>query len=345
MTAASAKKFGGVLLQLAVTGGALAYVLHDPQKRVQMAAALRAADWRWLAAGLCSYGGVEALAVVRWQTLLRIQGFRLGWGRAAAILFISEFFLLFTPGLVGGDAMRVYYLARDVPDKKLDAVTAVLMDRVMGMLSLIVMAAVILTARFGWLSRSAVGLQLVRSVALILAFGAAALLASLLALRFRWFARLRLPRWLRDMSEAFRQFGQDWPRTAGAFATTLASHWCYYLSFCFAALALREVSQPAPGFWDVFSVMPIENTLTALPISLAGIGLRESLLQNLLHGLSGVPPAVGALIGSLGFSMKALWSVPGAAVFVGYRLLGRAGRSEAASNAELSQPMNKALTP
>ena len=154
MTAASARKFGGVLLQLAVTGVALAHVLHDPHQRARMAAALHAADWRWLAAGWCTYGGVEALAVVRWQTLLRIQGFRLGWGRAAAILFISEFFLLFTPGLVGGDAMRVYYLARDVPDKKLDAVTAVLMDRVMGMLSLIVMAAVILTARFaGWAVR------------------------------------------------------------------------------------------------------------------------------------------------------------------------------------------------
>ena len=345
MTAASAKKFGGVLLQLAVTGAALSYVLHDPQKRAQMAAALHAADWRWLAVGLCTYGGVELLAVVRWQTLLRIQGFRLGWGRAAAILFISEFFLLFTPGLVGGDAMRVYYLVRDAPDKKLDAFTAVLMDRIMGMLSLIVMAAVILTARFGWLSRSAVGLQLVRAVALILSVGAAALLTSLLAVRFRWFAGLRLPRSLRDMGEAFRQFGRDWPRTVGAFATTLASHWCYYLSFCFAALALRGVGHPAPGFWDVFSVMPIENTLTALPISLAGIGLRESLFQNLLHSLSGVSPAVGALIGSLGFSMKALWSLPGAAVFLGYRLLGRVARPDAAAEAELSPPMDKALAP
>ena len=164
-------------------------------------------------------------------------------------------------------------------------------------------------------------------------------------MRFGWFARLPLPRSLRDMGEAFRQFGRDWPRTVGAFATTLASHWCYYLSFCFAALALRGVSQPAPAFWDVFSVMPIENTLTALPISLAGIGLRESLFQSLLHDLSGVPPAVGALIGSLGFSMKALWSLPGAVVFVGYRLLRRATRPEVAAEPDLSAPMDEALVP
>ena len=342
MTAASVKKVCGVLLQLAVTGGALAYVFHDAPKRAQMAAALRAADWRWLGAGVCVYGCVEALAVVRWQTLLRVQGFRLGWARAGAILFISEFFLTFTPGLVGGDAMRVYYLVRDAPDKKLDALTVVVMDRIMGMLSLIVMASVILSARYGWLSHSAAGVQMVRLVAVILAAGAGSLLLSLLAARSGVFARLPLPRWVREMGGAFQQFGRDWRRTAGAFATTLASHMCYYTSFCCAAMALRGVGGPAAGFWDVFSVMPIENTLTALPISMAGIGLRESLFQNLLHDLSGTPPAVGALVGSLGFAMKALWSLPGAVVFVGYRLVGREARVPVPADEELPRA-DKAL--
>ena len=47
------------------------------------------AGWR---SGLGVYGMVETLAVVRWQLLLRIQGFRLGWKRATGILFIGEFF-------------------------------------------------------------------------------------------------------------------------------------------------------------------------------------------------------------------------------------------------------------
>ena len=183
-----------------------------------------------------------------------------------------------------------------------------------------------------------------RVVAVILAAGAAGLLLSLLAARFGVFARLPLPRWMRDMGGAFRQFGKDWKRTAGAFVTTLVSHVCYYTSFCFAAMALRRVGSPAAGFWDVFSVMPIENTLTALPISMAGIGLRESLFQNLLHDLSGVPPAVGALIGSLGFAMKALWSLPGAVVFVGYRLLGKTKPGIAATTAgEGLPPVDEAV--
>ena len=80
---------------------------------------------------------------------------------------------------------------------------------------------------------------------------------------------------------------------------------------------------------DVFSIMPIENTLTALPVSFAGVGLRESLFQTLLHNLAGTDPGVGALIGSLGFLTKALWARPGAVVFLAYGLAARRRRSRA----------------
>ena len=137
-------------------------------------------------------------------------------------------------------------------------------------------------------------------------------------------ATWRVPQKLRELADAFRQFAKDWRGTLGAFGTTLASHLCYYTSFGCAALALGHLSRPAPTFGNVFAIMPVENTLTALPISFAGIGLRESLFQTLLHDLAGVPAAVGALIGAAGFSLKLLWSLPGAFVFLGHRL-GRKG--------------------
>ena len=327
MSRAAVKKCLGFVLQLAVTAVLLGWILHDPQKRAQMVSALVHADWRWLAAGLAVYGGVEALAVVRWKTLLHIQHFRIGWRRATGILFIGEFFLTFTPGLVGGDVARIYYLARDQPEKKIDAFMAVLMDRVMGMLSLMLLAAVILGTRYGWLSQTPVAAGLVKVVATILGLGAAALAASLVITRAGVLDRPAVPRYLRDLGVAFGQFSKDWPRTVAAFATTLVSHLCYYASFCFAARALGRGLSPAPTMGDVFSLMPIENTLTALPVSFAGVGLRESLFQRLLHDLAGVDPGVGALIGSLGFATKALWALPGAVVFIVYGLAGRKRRA------------------
>ena len=323
MRSAPVKKFLGVLLQIAVTGAALGYVFHDPHKRAQMAQACRHADWHWLAAGLGVYGLVETLAVIRWQLLLRIQGFRLGWARATGILFIGEFFLTFTPGLVGGDAMRILYLLKDAPEKAVDAVTVVVMDRIMGMLALICLAATIVSTRYAWLTQSVASARLVEGVLLILGGGAAALVLAVMVAGIGVPPSWPVPQKVRELADAFRQFAKDWRGTLGAFGLTLASHVCYYTSFGCAALALGHLSHPAPTFGDVFDIMPVENTLTALPISFAGIGLREGLFQTLLHDLAGVPPAVGALIGAAGFSMKLLWSLPGAFVFLTYRLAGR----------------------
>ena len=206
------------------------------------------------------------------------------------------------------------------------------MDRVMGMLSLMLLAATILGARYDWLSRAPVAAGLVKVVATILGLGAAALVASLVIARAGVLDRPAVPRYLRELGTAFGQFSKDWPRTVAAFFTTLLSHLCYYGSFCCAARALSRGLSPAPTMGDVFSLMPIENTLTALPISFAGIGLRESLFQRLLHDLAGVDPGVGALIGSLGFATKALWALPGAAVFY---------RPTASARTETSGAVNK----
>ena len=332
MNNATVKKSLGFLLQVGVTLAALAYVLHDPQKRAAMVVACRHADWRWLAAGLGVYGLVEVLAAVRWQVLLRIQGFRLTWRRATGILFVGEFFLIFTPGLIGGDAMRVYYLLQEAPDKKVDAFTAVAMDRIMGMVSLICLAAVIVSVRYRWLDQGTNPARLLHGVLLILAGGAVMLTLGIILASVGLPSSWPVPGWLKEIADAFHQCTRHRLGTALAFVTTLLSHGCYYTSFCCAAHALAHLGTANPPFWDVFSIMPIENTLTALPISFAGIGLRESLFQTLLHDLAGVPRAVGALIGSAGFGMKVLWSLPGAVVFLTHRLTGRQGATATAGS-------------
>ena len=323
MRSVTAKKILGFALQVVVTGIALGFVFHDPRRRAEMAAACRDADWRWLVAGLAVYGWVELLAAVRWQLLLRIQGFDLGWARSTAILFVGEFFLVFTPGLIGGDAMRIYSLVKDRPDKKVDAFSAVLMDRIMGMVSLICLTAVIVGVRHRFLDQTAASARLLQAVLVILAGGAGTLALSLVVASVGLPPTWPVPKTLHEMADAFRQFTRHRQGTALAFGTTLLAHGCYYTSFCCAARALGHLGTGSPLFWDVFSVMPIENTLTALPISFAGIGLRESILQTLLHDLVGVPRAIGALIGSTGFGMKVLWSLPGAVVFLTHRLTGR----------------------
>ena len=67
------KKILVTALQLIVTVTLLIWVFHDPHQRAQMVTALRAADYRWVAAGVLAYLMVEIAAAVRWQILLRVQ--------------------------------------------------------------------------------------------------------------------------------------------------------------------------------------------------------------------------------------------------------------------------------
>src|SRR5437762_2474551 len=88
-----------------------------------------------------------------------------------------------------------------------------------------------------------------------------------------------------------------------------------FTAFLCAAYALGA-AVPLVNF---FAVMPIERTISALPISFAGIGLREKVLQIMLHGLCGVPEATAILIGSLSFLIILICCLPGAIVYFFYK--------------------------
>ena len=65
--------------------------------------------------------------------------------------------------------------------------------------------------------------------------------------------------------------------------------------------------------------------ISSLPISFAGVGLREKIFQIMLHGLCGVPEAVAVLIGSMSFLVMLVCSAPGGIVYFLYKPSGQAG--------------------
>src|SRR5262249_17199825 len=103
--------------------------------------------------------------------------------------------------------------------------------------------------------------------------------------------------------------------TAFAFLVSLVAHLATFTTFLCAAFALRADVRVT----DFFAVMPIERTISALPISFAGVGLRERILQTMLHQVCGVNEGVAILIGSLSFLIIVLCSLPGGIVYFFYR--------------------------
>jgi hypothetical protein len=134
-----------------------------------------------------------------------------------------------------------------------------------------------------------------------------------------------------EIAAAYHLYARHWLATFLAFGASLIAHLATFTTFLFVAYALhaedvrKTPPVPVPAV-DFFAVMPIERTITAVPISLAGIGLREKLLQVMLNNLCGVTVEKAKLIGSLGFLVIVICSAPGGIVYFFYKPSGVAKR-------------------
>ena len=300
------KKILLTILQLAVTIAVLYYVFHDPKKLHQMREALEQADYPWVVAAVGAYIVVEIAAALRWQILLRVQGIYLSWARLSGLFLI-------------GDIIKSYLLLKETPDKKAGALLAVLFDRLIGLLALVVITAVLIFLRYHWLTQTSETRHYVWPVLAALAISILGLAMTFLISGFN--LAQKLPREsparekLIEISAAYHLYARHWTGSIFAFLISLVAHLATFTTFLFVAYTLRADVRLV----DFFAVMPIERTVSAIPISFAGEGPREHILQIMLSGLCGVPPGVAALIGTMSFLIILFCCVPGGIVYFFYK--------------------------
>ena len=320
------KKILVTIFQLSVTVGVLYWVYHDPNRRAQMVEALRNAEFRWVAMSMLAYVVVEVAAGFRWQVLLKVQKIRLTVPRLSGLFFIGLFYNQFLPGGTGGDIIKSYYLLKETPDKKAGALLAVVFDRFIGLVALVAISATLIALRYDFLSQKPETRNLLWLLLLLLSVSIAFLVATFVISGFKLFHFLPAHFPGRDklieIFAAYHLYAHHWRATLVAFGASVAAHLATFTTFLFAAYALG-VRVP----WvDFFAIMPVERTISALPISFAGIGLREKVLQIMLNGLCGVPEAKAILIGSLSFVIILLCCLPGAFVYLFYKPSGAVER-------------------
>ncbi len=320
--------------QVAVTIALLYFVFRDPAKRAQMATALQLANYWWIALGVLTYFMVEVAAAIRWQVLLRVQGIRLSNLRVGGLFLIGMFYNMFMPGGTGGDIIKSYLLLKETPDNKAGALLAVLIDRVIGLVALIAITGVLVVLRYDWLAQLPETRQLLYVLFIVLGSSVLALVTSFIVSGFHLLHRLphRFPgrEKLIEVSTAYHLYAHHWRATCVAFLMSIIAHLGTFATFLCVAYALHaadmRISPPTPvPVVDFFAIMPIERTISSLPISFGGAGWREIVLQTLLHNLAGVQTGVANLIGSLGFLIILFCALPGGIVYFFYRPSGAAG--------------------
>jgi uncharacterized protein (TIRG00374 family) len=315
-------------IQVIITIGLLWWIFRNPEQNQKLLAALDAANNWLLVPGLAALGGGLLLQAKRWLILLEVQGIVISYWRSLRILLIGMFFNLFLLGSTGGDIIKIFLIMREAPDKKAGALLSVFIDRVVGVLALAAVSAVVILLRWNDLMQHEVTRYGVFTAAVILGGSIGFILIAWLTGQLD--LATKLPRWLpvrdkiAEAAGAFVEYARAGKSVGMAFLLSVSAHLLMFSTFWFGAKAFAA----GLSLLSVYCVMPIVATVTALPISVGGAGLREGLFIKILGALYATPEPIATLVSLSGFMMQVFWSLIGGAIYLAYRSTERTSLAE-----------------
>jgi len=254
----------------------------------------------YFVATVAIYVAGQVMSAWRWQLLAAVVGVRARFGDFLGYYFVGLFTNLFVPGLLGGDALRAMYLGRKT-HRLGEAVASVVADRGTGLIALFWLAALM-----ALLIPSALAPTLIKTIVLTGAIAfVIVLLAPLVAMILP-----RLPRLLR------RGLGVVHPYLH----RPLSMFPGFSLSFLLQAslgvaqwILARGLGLPQPLAVFLLCV-PIANVAAGFPITLNGLGVRET-AYLVLFGMAGMARDDAIALGLLWFAATMLGGLTGAIAF------------------------------
>lgn len=259
-------------------------------------------DFKWIAAALLILSIQIVLASLRWHQIARACGSELNQTRALLYTLIGAFFNQVTPSTVGGDAVRMWLMARRTRNWK-SAIYSVLIDRVVGLIWL----ALLVLACLPW-SLALIQNPIGRTALILIGVGSVAGPLALFALAHAgrtWFHHWRLTRHLVELASivwkvvvTMRVGG-----TIGVISITI--HLMNILVAWFCAKAIGSSLDPL----HALLLIPPVILIAAIPMSIAGWGLREGAMVAAFT-FAGLPNsdalAISVLFGAGSFVIGAL---------------------------------------
>lgn len=251
----------------------------------------------------------------RWVVLLKSGDFAASFKVTFPIQLIGVFFNYALPGAVGGDVMKAYYLAQDNPQRKMDAVTSVVVDRILGLYAWVLMAVlavlfnlsiILANQKLMVIGAFTVLVWLLMSVFLAAAFSRRVRALSLFEVYLR---KLPLGGSLLRAYDAIHIYHKKpaviWMAIFYSVLSQVAA-----MAFIFlVAVAVGETSLPLGTY---FFAVPIGFIVAALPISPAGIGVGQVAFLVLFQLYSGQSSVLGQTAITAFQVILLLWGLLGA---------------------------------
>jgi uncharacterized membrane protein YbhN (UPF0104 family) len=314
------KKWLLFLAKLLFTAGCLWWAFHGEDFSDSPLLRPSALRWDWLAAGVAFGGVTYFISAIRWWLLLRAQGIHLSVPRCFGLTLMGEIFNLVTVGGVGGDAAKVYLVNRRQPGRKLAVTMSLMVDHLVGLVAMAVLFFAFTAGRFDALeSQSAMGKGAIR-FGWVFFGGGLAMITLMFVMASPWVHhRIHKPgrpmRWegLRRVPEIYDVYRRKWGLALlalGVSAIMLPAE--YAIFWC----ALHAVGHPE-SLGTVIGAMPVVEAMSALPVSVSGLGVREKTFEILMHDLVGMPAEVAVGGSLIGFACRNLvWALAGGLLFL-----------------------------
>jgi len=294
--------------------------------------------WPWFVAAQVPFGIVMLLAAYRWRLLLQAQGIHYTFWDTFSLTMIGQLFNQVVIGTTGGDMVKAYAVAIEHPSRKSGGIMSVVVDRLVGLIVLIVFALgamafnleLIRSRRELMYMSAGIGLSLIAALGCLLVFYSDALRRRPIVVAV--LSRLPFRKQLIDVANAVYVYKFHPKEVALSIVVSFWVHIAVVIMNLLLAKALIDDPLPVASF---FFLIPIAQVGMAVPINPPGaIGTAEGIYEYLLP-LAGVPH--GAMICILQRFTYYLWAALGAVFYV--RRKGKVAGAVQAALSEDAKPL------
>lgn len=265
----------------------------------------REKQWGWVGLGFLAALVAHVIGFVRWRVMVRALGLPFTLIDAIRIGFIGVLFNMVAFGVVGGDTLRAFYVTREVKDRTPEAISSVVADRIIGLLTMFSIASVmfllvdISSVSTGDPDDLAVLNHICKFVLACTVLGFAGIATVICApwlTNTKWFGALTKLPTVGGIIEKLKDIALIYRSRPGAvafsFLLSVGVNLCFVVSIYSLAVGLTENH---PTFVNHLVIEPISMVSNAVPLP-GGIGGMEwamNFLYTAFGSTSGVIVAFG----------------------------------------------------
>ncbi len=252
--------------------------------------------WQFLGLAFLVCFGAIVLTFYRWYLLVWALDFPFTFRDSLRLGFLGYFFNFVSPGAIGGDLVKAVLMVREQKERRMVAVATILLDRILGLLALLIVGAI--ASQF-----VAQDIERRDEIVSVLWGGSLAGLAGLVVMLhpatpgswwLRWLQKLpKIGGIVTDVSTAISMYQSRRRIVALTMVLSVFGHFGIISSFYFCARAIAPAID-VPSYATHLLLIPLAEIVGVIVPTPGGLGALEGAVQT-AYQLAGAAGGVGLL--------------------------------------------------